>query len=101
VPDPNGFDGPVKIYKPREGKFFEIPLSFDYPENSRALGLADMAKAIEENRPARASSDLTYHVLEVMTAFGRSAESHAHIDIKSAPERPEPMKKSVLKGIIG
>lgn len=28
----------------------EMPLLFDYKENSRALGLADMAKAITDGR---------------------------------------------------
>ena len=45
VPDPNCFGGPVKLLRQEGGEPMEIPLCFDYAENSRALGLADMAKA--------------------------------------------------------
>ena len=44
-PDPNGFGGPVELYRPEDGTRRELPLLFPYAENSRALGLADMAKA--------------------------------------------------------
>jgi len=78
----------------------EIPLTFGYPENSRGLGLADMAKAINTGRKARAGIDLTYHVLEVMTGIISSAESEGLVPILSEPERPAPMKTGLLPGIL-
>lgn len=100
VPDPNTFDGPVRLYRPETGEFKEIPLLFGYKENSRALGLADMAKAIETKRDFRASSMLTYHVLEVMSAFQTSSDSGRHIPIESKLERPQPMVDYQIKGIL-
>ncbi|MDR0271823.1 MAG: Gfo/Idh/MocA family oxidoreductase, partial [Clostridiales bacterium] len=67
VPDPNTFGGPVRLFRPERGEFLEMPLTFGYPENSRGLGLADMAKALQTGRKPRAGVDLTYHVLEAMT----------------------------------
>ncbi len=62
VPDPNCFGGPVVLHTPEKGDE-EIPLAFDYPENSRALGLAEMASALEKGRTPRASYKQTFHVL--------------------------------------
>jgi len=100
VPDPNTFDGPVKIFRPESPEYMEIPLTYGYPNDSRGLGLADMAKAIQTGRKARADVDLTYHVLEVMTSISKSAETGKHIEIVSAPERPAPMASGLLPGIL-
>lgn len=100
VPDPNTFGGPVRLYRPETGEFKEIPLLFEYKENSRALGLADMAKAIQTGRDFRASSKVTYHVLEVMSAFEKSSQEGIHIAIESEVERPELMADGLMKGIL-
>ena len=50
VPDPNDFSGTIQLYRPEEGVTREIPMMYGYPENSRALGLADMAKALTTGR---------------------------------------------------
>ena len=48
VPDPNCFGGSVWLLRPEDGSFKEMPLLFDYKENSRGIGVADMAKALRE-----------------------------------------------------
>ncbi len=58
VPDPNTFGGPVRLYRQGENEAKEIPLVFDYAENSRGAGLADMADAIREKRCAKAGAGL-------------------------------------------
>jgi predicted dehydrogenase len=100
VPDPNTFGGSVRLYRPETRKFMEMPLMFGYPENSRGLGLADMANAIKTNTKPRAGVDLTFHVLEVMTAFVRSSRAKAQIDMTSKPERPAPMESGLLPGTV-
>jgi len=92
VPDPNHFDGPVKLYRPEKKEFLEIPVVFDYPTNSRGLGVADMAKSITSKEKPRAGVDLTFHVLEIMTAFERSCADKKQVDISTKPDRPAPMK---------
>ena len=77
VPDPNGFGGPVKLFRPEDGEVREVPLMYDYKENSRALGLDDMAVAIRTGREARADYKQTFHVLDLMCAFHDSANSGA------------------------
>lgn len=100
VPDPNYFGGPIQLYRPEEKRYLDMPLTFPYPENSRALGLADMAKAIATGRTPRASYKQTYHVLEVMTAFVRSSDAGAKVEIESRFERQKPMVNSPLTGVL-
>ena len=100
VPDPNFFDGPVRLFRAGSEGFAEIPLLFEYHENSRGLGLADMAKAIENGRKARASGELMLHINEIMTGFEKASEERTFIDIQSFAERPAPMEIPKLIGIF-
>ncbi len=87
VPDPNYFGGVVKLY--REGKWEEVPLTHGYEESSRGIGVADMAYAIQENRPQRASGELAFHVLDAMYGFLDSSEQGRHYLMESAGVRPD------------
>jgi hypothetical protein len=57
-------------------------------ENWRGIGIADMAVAINEKRPHRASGDLAIHVLEVMTRILESGETGRRLDISPATGEP-------------
>jgi predicted dehydrogenase len=92
VPDPNTFGGPVYVRRFREEDWSPVPLLKKYPENSRGLGLTDMAEAIAENRPHRASGELAYHVLEVMHGIHDASASGAYYQLKSVCSRPEPLE---------
>lgn len=100
APDPNYFGGPISLFTPEEKAFKELPLLYDYKENSRALGLADMANAILNNRPARADYHQTLHALEVMTAFEKSSDAHGRVEMKTVFQRRAPMDRSGMHGIV-
>lgn len=89
VPDPNTFGGPVKIRKRDENEFKEVPLAYGNAQNSRGLGVADMAKAILEGGNYRANGDLAYHVLEAMHGFHDSSDNGKHYLMESTCTRPE------------
>lgn len=91
LPDPNHFKGPVRVRRAHASEWHEIPLTHGYPENSRGLGVVDMAIALREGGAHRASGQLAYHVLDVMHAILRAAEEGRHITVDSTCERPEPM----------
>lgn len=95
VPDPNTFGGPVLLRRRTDKEFAEVSLAHGYAENSRGLGVADMAKAILTGKPHRAGGELACHVLEAMHAFGESSEAGAHIMLKTECARPEPMPVKV------
>lgn len=88
VPDPNIFDGPVQIRRAGISEWSTVPLSHGFTKNSRGLGVADMATAIKNNRPHRASGELAYHVLDLMHAFHDASREDRHIILESSVERP-------------
>ena len=78
----------------------EVPLMFDYRKNSRALGLADMCKAIETGREFRANYQQQHHVLEILTGFSVSSQEGRAISLKTQYERTMPMKNNPMHGIL-
>ncbi len=99
VPDPNCFGGPVILHTPERGDV-EIPVAFDYPENSRALGLAEMASALEHGRTPRASWMQTLHVLEILTGFERAVKNGGYLDLETTFERKAPMAADQPHGVL-
>ncbi len=96
VPDPNSFGGPVRVYTPGHPEWEEIPLTRPFADNSRGLGVADMARAIREGGAARADGALTYHVLDIMHAVHDAAEQKRTIELSSTIERPEPLPETAF-----
>ncbi len=88
LPDPNTFGGPVRLLRSGAKDFEEIPIAHQWTQNSRGIGVADMAFAIKQGRPHRASAEMTYHVLDLMHAFLDSAREGKHIHLHSTCERP-------------
>lgn len=91
VPDPNMFGGPVLIRRKDAKDWSEMPLSHGFAENGRGLGVLDMARAILEGRPHRASGELAYHVLETMHGFHDASEQGKHYVMQSSCDTPQPM----------
>jgi len=95
LPDPNTFGGPVRL-KRAGGEWEDVKVERPYSENSRGLGVAELAQAVQENRPHRASGDVAFHVLEVMHGLLKSAEQRAEVDIQSSPAIPTLMEEQPL-----
>jgi len=84
VPDPNTFGGPVRLRKAGSDAFAEMPLTRPFAENSRGLGVVDMARALREGRSDhRASGRLTLHVLEAMHGFHIASREGKHYEMLS------------------
>jgi len=90
LPDPNTFDGPVSLLRGEtaEPAWEEVPLTHGFTDNSRGLGVADLARAVRGEGAARASGELAFHVLDIMHATLESSERGAHVMIESTVERP-------------
>ena len=86
VPDPNFFGGEIRIFSPEKG-METIPLIEGYPENSRGIGIRDMARHILTGSEFRCSYRQTLHALEVMEGFGTSGREHREVKILSEYER--------------
>jgi predicted dehydrogenase len=88
LPDPNTFGGPVRLRRGGEQEWQDIPLTHGYIENSRGLGLADLAYGLRNGRAHRASGELAYHVLDLMHAFHDASREGRHIIVESTMARP-------------
>jgi predicted dehydrogenase len=100
VPDPNGFGGPVRVRRMGEKEWRDVELTHGYAENSRGIGVADMAYAIQSGRPHRASGALGYHVMEAMHGFHDASESGAHYAMTSHVERPAVFPTGIAPGTL-
>lgn len=95
VPDPNTFGGPVRYRLLGEQEWTEVPLLPGYQENTRGIGVADMAYAIRSGRPHRASGELAYHVLEAMWAFHDSSDQQTVYPMQSTCLRPAALPENL------
>jgi predicted dehydrogenase len=94
LPDPNTFGGPVRVRLAGEQSWNEIPIAHSYTENSRGLGVADMADAIRTGRVHRANGELAFHVLDLMHTIHDASREGRHIEMTSSCQRPEPLPEN-------
>jgi len=100
VPDPNGFGGAVRIKKPGDPDWVNVPLTHEADIN-RGTGVADMAYSLlRPGRPHRASGELAYHMLDCMHAFHDASTKGKHIELKSTCARPTALPAGLAKGVL-
>jgi predicted dehydrogenase len=90
APDPNMFGGAIQIRRP-DGTLDEVPYTHGFAENSRGVGVADMAYAIRAERPHRASGSLASHVIDITLGVFEAARSGQHVAIEPPAELPAPL----------
>ncbi|GAA2645583.1 Gfo/Idh/MocA family protein [Paractinoplanes durhamensis] len=84
VPDPNHFDGDVRLFALGADDWRTLEPSAGYQGAGRGIGLLDM---ITTGAP-RASGALALHVLDAMTSLLRSAAEGRRIDLTTTADRP-------------
>ncbi len=106
-PDPvhgaNIFEGPVWVrtrenarwtYKPRVQGLDDWQVAENthgFNEDSRGLGLLDLAIAARDKRPARASGELALHIFETMDQILASKHTGQFAEITTSCPVPEPL----------
>jgi predicted dehydrogenase len=98
VPNPNDFSGDVLVKREGAADWSKMPYSHGYCENSRGIGVADMAYALTYGRENRASGEMAYHVLDAMNTFLDSSKEGRHLQLKSTCKRPKPLPSNLIKG---
>ncbi len=68
------------------------PLREPFPGTDWARPIVDLAEAIAEDRPHRASAEQAAHVVEVLEAIARSQAVGGAVEVRSEFEPPEPME---------
>jgi len=89
VPDPNRFDGEVRLKRHGAEKWVSVPLRGE--SGGRGIGTLDIARAIRADRPHRASGELAYHVLDSMISIGQALDRKAFVTVMSTCDRAEPL----------
>ena len=116
IPDPdpgdgaNIFQGPV-WYRTREtsrwtmrprpkapAEWSVAENTHDYNWDARGVGLLDLADAVREGRPPRASGEMAFHVFEAMEGMLASPGLGRFVDLTSRCDRPEPLPELVTEG---
>jgi predicted dehydrogenase len=101
VPDPNIFGGEIRTRTPVQQEWQAVPTTLPYADgNFRSLGVADLAAAILDNRPHRASGELALHVLEVMEGFAKASDAGHPVEMSTTVERPAPLSTSYADGRV-
>lgn len=83
VPDPNMFDGEVRVRRSRSDEGAVIEPRAGYEQAGRGIGLIDFVAG-----HGRAGGDVALHVLEIMTALTESAREGRRVDLATTAERP-------------
>ena len=111
IPDPNFFGGEVELAVGRDGwasigtteqTFGKLNWPAAEPKfaNYRGLGIADLAAAIREGRPHRASGEVGLHVLAVMSGVLNSALENKAIDITVGCALPAAMGEAEAAALL-
>jgi predicted dehydrogenase len=90
LPDPNAFDGPVRLRGGRQG-WSEVQFETRGERDARGIGLHDLAEAIASRRPHRASGELACHVVDVARTILAAAKKGKTLDVSTTVERPAAM----------
>lgn len=95
LPHPNWYDGPVRIKLNDDEDWQTVerlfpPIQVEATEKVRGLGVVDLVQS-ETGHAPRASSEMAFHVLEVLEAMQVSSDRGNYIDIATHPDRPAPV----------
>lgn len=98
--DPNCFGGTVYYRAKGSSEKIPLPASFGYSENSRGMGVAEMAWAIRAGRQPRASKEMAYHALEIFHSIVKSAEEDKSCVLESTFEVAPPLPRGYMDGYL-
>lgn len=84
VPDPNLFDGEVRLRRLEDEEWAALPPTAGYAQARRGIGLIDFLR----DGGRRAHGGIALHVLEIMTALLDSARDGHRITLETTAERP-------------
>jgi predicted dehydrogenase len=98
--EPDSFGGTVRWLRKGAQETVNLPFTHGYLSESRGLGAAEMAWAIREERPHRASAEMAVHAVEVLDGIVRSSREKHFADLHSTFEIPEPLPPGYLDGYV-
>lgn len=76
----------------------ELPMLHGYLDNTRGIGLADMAYALRNGRRPRMHADLGLHAFEIVEGILRSSKTGRTYEMTTRCERPKAIASTALVG---
>lgn len=98
--DPNTFGGEVYYRAKGSSERIALPQTFGYNENSRGLGVAEMAWSMVSGRKNRANKEMAYHGLEVLHGIAISSETGKTYTLSSTFEKMPPLKPGFMSDYL-
>jgi predicted dehydrogenase len=89
LPDPNRFEGETTLW--RRGAQEPERVAATGATTTRGTGVLELARAIAEGRPERASGALAAHVLDVMIAIEQAGATGSFVELSSTVEPAAPL----------
>ena len=91
--DPNSFGGDVRIILKGNSQPFVMQQSHAFGEDSRGLGVAEMAWSLRTGRKNRANKEMAYHALEVLHSIVKSSATKSIQSLQSTFEKMPPIPR--------
>ena len=96
LPDPNRFGGDVKVLLKGQTEPFVLPPVYAYGEDSRGIGVAEMAWSMRTNRKNRANKEMACHVLEVLCKIAERGKQRRFCQLETTFEVRAPLPRGYL-----
>jgi len=100
VPAFTAFGGKVELKRRNDSDWLTIPNLNPYVENSRGIGIAEMASAIKNNRQPRLTPEMAYHILDVLIGIEESCLTGRTVRVESTFTKTPPLPLALVKGKI-
>lgn len=101
LPIPIDFGGDVFIKKEGSDSFEKVDTGTLYQENSRGLGVSDMARCILDGGSFRCDASTAVHAIEIMEKIHQSSHEKTFKMLESTCNRPEPLQEGLKPGEVG
>jgi predicted dehydrogenase len=89
VPDPNRFDGEVRLCTRPKTPWEMLPVGAGYRDAARGYGLADLV--VSSAAEPRAGGRVAFHVLDILESLLLAAGTGRTVEVASRCERPPPV----------
>lgn len=95
VPDPNGFEGAVRLRTDGTEEWTDVPLVEGPAAQQRGLGIVDLVRALRhDDWTHRTSGTVATHVLEIMAGLRDAGETGSAVVPSTAVDRPPALPAS-------
>jgi predicted dehydrogenase len=93
--DPNNFMGTLNLRRANSKEWEPIESTFSYGQNSRGVGVADMAQAIKSKRMHRASGEMAAHVVDIINAIHEASAEGKHVELTTTCKQPKALPEGL------